>query len=48
MFNSPGHLQFFKYELIVHVNDLVIKIKFLQPRSNVTRKRNRIPTNLIK
>ena len=38
MFNSLGHLQLFKYELIVHANDLVIEIKFLQPRRNVTTK----------
>ena len=28
----------FKYELLVHANDLVIKIKFLQPSNNVTTK----------
>ena len=27
-----------KYEIIVHANDLVIKIKFLQPRSNLPTK----------
>ena len=36
--NSLGHLQLFKYKLIVHANDLFFKIKFLQVRSNVTTK----------
>ena len=38
IFNSLGHLQLFKYELIVHANDLVIKIKFLQLSNNVAAK----------
>ena len=38
IFNSLGHLQLFKYELMIHANDLVIKIKFLQPSNNVAAK----------
>ena len=46
MFNGLEHLQFFKYELTVHANDLVIKITFLQPRSNVTTKEETNPNRL--
>ena len=46
IFNSLRHLQLFKYELIVHAHDLVIKIKFLQPRSNVTTKEKSNPNRL--
>ena len=47
MFNGLEHLQLLiKYELTVHANDLVIKIKFLQPRSNVTTKGETNPNRL--
>ena len=46
MFNSHGHFQLFKKELIVHTNDLVIKIKFLQPSNNVTTKEKSNPSRL--
>ena len=38
MFISLGTLRLFKYELVVQAYDLVIKIKFLQPRNNVMTK----------
>ena len=38
MFNNFGHLQLFKYELIVHATELFFKTKFLQSRINVTAK----------
>ena len=46
LINSLGHLELFKYELIVRANDLVIKITFLQPRSNVTAKDESNPNRL--
>lgn len=42
MFSSLGHLRLFKYE---RANDLVIKMKFLQPRSNVTTKEESNPNS---
>ena len=39
--------QLFKYELIVHANDLVIHKKFLQPRINVTKKEESSPNNRL-
>ena len=38
MFYSLGHLKLLMYNLIVHANDLVIKVRFLEPKSNVTTK----------
>ena len=46
MFKSLGHCQLFQHELIVHANDLVIKIKFLQLRSNVRAKEESNPNRL--
>ena len=46
MFNGHGHFQLFKKELIVHANDLVIKIKFLQTSNNVTTKEKSNPSRL--
>ena len=39
-------MQLFECELIVNANDLVIKIKFLQPSNNVTAKEESNPNRL--
>ena len=46
MFHKLGYLQLFQYKLIVHANDLVIKIKFYQLRNNITTKEESNPNKL--
>ena len=46
MFHKLGYSELFKYKLIVHANNLVIKIKFYQLSNNITPKEESNPNKL--